>query len=329
MGLLDRLFRRGDRTSPADSASTTSAESYKYEGPKLSEKPLTPREIEEMHAKLFPEQHKPYEPPSPEPLNTGLPFTEPVEEGFSKAWDDRNYEQTQSQSLLFSRLPRGVRLQIWRSAMDSRKLYLTAKRGRLAQSEKMNDFAWWPKTGLLNVPMLCRAAYIDSIACLYSCNTFCFGFGNTKLPLTSLNTMLPKQHIDSIEHIEVGWHLIRGVSQYYDSHPQAWDFTLTVCAPDSDKVWDEVCAQLIKLPHLKSLTIIVWTSGDARAQLAEAEANMLTPLARMKHVKPFKIFLPWPQKDGTVWGDAPFRIYRKYKNRERYGVSTPLIEDAP
>ncbi|KAF4974272.1 hypothetical protein FDECE_18687, partial [Fusarium decemcellulare] len=158
MGLLDRLFGRGDKTSPTDSASTTFAKSYKYQGPKLSNKPLTPREIEEMHAKLFPEQHKPHELPSLEPLKARLPFKQRVEEGFFKGLDQHNYEQTQAQSLLFSRLPREMRLQIWRSAIGSQKLYLTEKHGRWAQAEKMNDFAWWPKRGLLNVPMLCRAA---------------------------------------------------------------------------------------------------------------------------------------------------------------------------
>lgn len=157
MGLFNRLFGKGDgaTSESTDSASTTTAKPYKYEGPKMPQKPLTPREIEEMHAKSFPEQQEPVESKPWGPLydsESGKPlFPVSLEDKFSAAPAD------QPRSPLF-RLPLEVRSQIWSLAMGNRKLYLTSKRESLVQAEKMNEFTWWPKQGLLNVPLVCKAA---------------------------------------------------------------------------------------------------------------------------------------------------------------------------
>ncbi|RSL53626.1 hypothetical protein CEP53_007691 [Fusarium sp. AF-6] len=321
MGLLSRLLGKKDDAAKSSSVSAT-PKSYEYDGPKMPQKPLTPREIEEMHAKLFPEKHKPVEPEPWWPLydpESGKPlFPESLEDKFSAIPTD------QPESPLF-RLPPEVRAQIWSYAMGSQKLYLSSKKGRLVQAEKMNEFKWWPKRVLLHVPMICRAAYLESISCLYSKNTFCFGFGpdGTKVPLTSIDTLLPPQHIASIQHLEVGWHFIRGYTQYYDSHPQAWDISIVVCGPEGDEVWRDFCSKVVQLPNLKTLKIVVWTSGDRRAEFKGLEKETLAPLQQMKHLKEFNIFLPWPQDDKTLWKDAPFRISRKFEDRRTYGVSIP------
>lgn len=170
---------------------------------------------------------------------------------------------------------------------------------------------------------------MESISYLYSDNTFCFGFGqaSSKSALTSLDTMLPKQHIASMQHIEVGWHLFGGVSQYYDSHSQAWDITLDVPAPETETLWNNVSAELIKLSHLRTLRIVVWTSGDGRAQLVGMERDMLTPLSVMEHLERFDVHLPWKQDDTEMWNDAPFKISRRFRVKDMYGVSIPLLDD--
>ncbi|KAM5344055.1 hypothetical protein ACJ41O_012592 [Fusarium nematophilum] len=319
MGLLRRLFGRPPDVSTSSGPTDSTSKPYKYEGPKIPQKPLTPREIEEMHAKLHPENRDLAVSAPPKPLydpSSGRPlFPMSLDMKFSAT-----PTHGQEQSSLFS-LPREVRLRIWYYAMGSQKLYLTAKDGRLVQADKMNELGWWPKRGLLNLPMVCRAAYIETIACLYSGNTFCVGFGHqgTKLPLTSLETMLPPQHIASIRHVEVGWHFIRGCSQYYDSHPQAWDLSITICAPDGDEVWNEFCAKLTQLSNLKTLKIVVWTSGDLRAQFMALEKDTLAPLMEIDHLEQFSIFLPWLKGHDTAWQDAPFSISRSFEDRRRFG----------
>jgi hypothetical protein len=53
MGLLSRLLGKKDAAA-ATSTDSTTPKPYEYDGPKIPQKPLTPREIEEMHAQLFP-----------------------------------------------------------------------------------------------------------------------------------------------------------------------------------------------------------------------------------------------------------------------------------
>lgn len=166
MGLLDRF--RSKKHTPSDKLGDSALTSpsppgqklpYKYDGPAVPKKPLTPREIEELHAKIYPKSHEPKAviPPRPQfdlrdykgPLAVAL-----YEKGRTVS-DQRTYNQ--SQSLLFSRLPREVRMQIWCFAMDSQKFYLTIEKGRLVQAQRIPVWGWWPKNGLLNVPLVCRA----------------------------------------------------------------------------------------------------------------------------------------------------------------------------
>ncbi|RKL10237.1 hypothetical protein BFJ68_g8853 [Fusarium oxysporum] len=321
MDFLNRLLGRNTDTK------------YKYRGAKLPKEPLTPREIEEMHRKLHPDTHidNAAEPkPIFDPRDWSVPYTQSLEEQFSAASADGSLQEAQSKSLLFARLPLEVRMQIWRLVVGSHKVHLTVHRGRLRQSAfESEGYQWLPQRGLLRVPLVCRAAYMESISYLYSDNTFCFGFGqaSSKSALTSLDTMLPKQHIASMQHIEVGWHLFGGVSQYYDSHPQAWDITLDVPAPETEALWNNVCAELIELSHLRTLRIVVWISGDGRAQFVGMERGMLTPLLVMGHLERFDVHLPWKQDDLELWNDAPFKVSRRFRIKEMYGVSIPLPGD--
>ncbi|WXC46619.1 hypothetical protein QX201_006331 [Fusarium graminearum] len=143
----------------------------------------------------------------------------------------------------------------------------------------------------------------------------------------SLSTMLPKQHIAFIQHIEVGWHLYAGVSQYYDSHPQAWDISMDVPAPETETLWNNVCAELVEMSYLRTLRIVVWLSGDGRARFIEKETDMLAPLVAMRHLQRFDVHLPWKQDDTELWKDAPFRVSRGFRVKDMYGVSIPLLDD--
>ncbi|KAG5766970.1 hypothetical protein H9Q69_002851 [Fusarium xylarioides] len=292
MDFLNRLLGRNTDTK------------YNYRGAKLPKEPLTPREIEEMHRKMHPDTHRDnaWEPkPIFDPRDWSVPYSQSLEEKFSTVG---SLQDAQSESLLFRKLPLEVRMQIWRLVMGNRKVHLTVHRGRLKQ-------------------------YMESISYLYSDNTFCFGFGqaSSKSALTSLDTMLPKQHIASMQHMEVGWHLYAGVSQYYDSHPQAWDITLDVPAPETETLWNNVCAELIKLSHLRTLRIVVWLSGDGRGQFVERERDMLAPLLAMGQLDRFDIHLPWKQDDPELWNDAQFSVSRRFRVKEMYGVSIPLPDD--
>lgn len=168
-------------------------------------------------------------------------------------------------------------------------------------------------------------SYLESISCLYSNNTFCFGFGSegTKVPLISIYTLLPPQHIAAIKHLEVGWHFIRGYTQYYDSHPQVWDISVVICTPDDDQIWHDCCARMARLPMLKTLKIVVWTSGERRSEFESLEKEMLAPLQEMKHLDDLGIFLPWQQDDDTLWKGSPFSISRRFEDRSTYGVCIP------
>ncbi|KAF5543205.1 hypothetical protein FPHYL_11320 [Fusarium phyllophilum] len=302
MDFLNRLLGRNTDTK------------YKYRGAELPKQPLTPREIEEMHRKLHPDTHRDnaWEPkPIFDPRDWSVPYTQSLEERFSAVG---SLPDAQSESLLFSKLPPE-----------------TVHRGRLKQSAfESENYQWLPQRGLLRVPLVCRAAYMESISYLYSDNTFCFGFGqaSSKSALTSLETMLSKQHIASMQHMEVGWHLYAGVSQYYDSHPQAWDITLDVPAPETETLWNDVCAELVKLSHLRTLRIVVWLSGDERGQFVERERDMLAPLLVMGRLDRFDIHLPWKQDDHPeLWNDALFSVSRRFRVKEMYGVSIPLPDD--
>ncbi|KAF5567262.1 hypothetical protein FNAPI_726 [Fusarium napiforme] len=318
MDFLKRLLGRNTNTK------------YKYRGAKLPKEPLTPREIEEMHRKLYPFTHVDKGEELKSILDTStwsVPYTRSLEETLPTI--DLLY-QAQSKSLLFRKLPLEVRMQIWRLVMANHKVHLTAHRGRMRQHMfESEGYQWLPQRGLLKIPLVCRAAYMESISYLYSDNTFCFGFGATsyKAALTSLDAILPKQHIASMQHIEVGWHLYAGVSQYYDSHPQAWDFTLDVPAPETETHWYDVCTELVKLSHLRTLRIVVWLSGDRRGQFVEREKDLLAPLLVMGHLDRFDIHLPWKQSDPELWNDAPFSVSRRFRVKEMYGVSVPLLDD--
>ncbi|KAF4959428.1 hypothetical protein FGADI_1649 [Fusarium gaditjirri] len=318
MDFLNRLLGRNTDTK------------YKYRGAKLPKEPLTPREIEEMHRKLHPDTHKDNaaEPkPVFDPRDWSVPYTQSLEEKLP-AID--SLRKAQSGSLLFSKLPLEVRSQIWRLVVGNRKVHLTVNRDRLKQSAfESEGYQWLPQRGLLSVPLVCRAAYMESISYLYSDNTFCFGFGqaSSKSALTALDTMLPKQHIASMQHFEVGWHLYGGVSQYYDSHPQAWDITLDVPAPETEALWNKASTELLKMSHLRTLRIVVWLSGDGRAQFVRMERDMLEPLIAMGHLERFDVHLPWKQDDNEMWNNAPFTVSRRFRVKEMYGVSVPLPDD--
>ncbi|KAF5965084.1 hypothetical protein FCOIX_13118 [Fusarium coicis] len=318
MDFLNRLLGRNTGTK------------YKYCGAKLPKEPLTPREIEEMHRKLHPDTHvdNAAEPkPVFDPREWSVPYATSLEEKFSAI---SSLQDAQSGSLLFSKLPLEVRMQIWRLVVGNHKVHLTVHRGRLVQYVfESEGYQWLPQRGLLRVALVCRAAYIESISYLYSDNTFCFGFGqaSSKSALTLLDSMLPKQHIASMQHIEVGWHLYAGVSQYYDSHPQAWDITLDVPPPETETLWNNVCAEIVKLSHLRTLRIAVWLSGDERGQFVERERDMLAPLLVMGHLERFDVHLPWKQDDLELWNDAPFSVSRSFRVKEMYGVSIPLLDD--
>lgn len=149
MDFLKRFFGRSTDTK------------YKYRGAKLPKEPLTPREIEEIHRKLHPDTHI-YNAALPKPVfdprDWSVPYTKSLEEKLPVIG---LLYQAQSESFLFSRLPVEVRMQIWRLAMGNHKVHLTVHHGRLRQSIfESENYQWLPQRALLEIPLVCRAAYV-------------------------------------------------------------------------------------------------------------------------------------------------------------------------
>lgn len=54
---------------------------------------------------------------------------------------------------------------------------------------------------------------------------------------------------------------------------------------------------------------------------------MLAPLVAMGQLERFDIHLPWKQDNTEMWNNAPFKVSRRYRVKDMYGVSIPLLDD--
>jgi len=176
--------------------------------------------------------------------------------------------------------------------------------------------------------------YLESINFLYSENTFGFGFGSvgsSKDFFTQADTLLLPQCTAAITSLEVGFHLSGGYSQYYDSHPQAWDLSLEVAAPEPLSNWISVFKALAQMKQLTSLVVVVWASGDRRQEFNAREPELMDIPTRMTGLKRFEVWLPWDEDDEeedtpSQHADKrarPYVVRREYENRDRFGVSVP------
>ncbi|KAI1180893.1 hypothetical protein F4777DRAFT_596110 [Nemania sp. FL0916] len=300
--------------------------------------PLTPREIEELHRLLS---------PAPQTLKPErLSSISAAEKPPCTPTNDM-VPRMPAQNHLF-RLPIEVRAQIWRYAMGSRKLFLVVKGGKLLQQENIQRPYWRHVNGLLNIPLICQQSsvvgrrYLESIDLLYSENTFGFGFGSvgsSKDFFTQANTLLPPQRVAAMTSIEVGIHLSGGYSQYYDSHPQAWDLSLEITAPEPLGSWNAIFKALARMRQLKNLVVVVWASGDRRHEFRMREPELMDIPAGMTGLKKFEVWLPWGEEEEEDDDDEeevgpssqsagrqssrPYVVRRNFEDRERYGVSVP------
>ncbi|KAI8633182.1 Pet127-domain-containing protein [Xylariaceae sp. FL1651] len=283
--------------------------------------PLTPREIEELHRILSPPQPSSQVPKTDRSLafNPQRPPRTPT---------NQMLPEVQGQSDLFC-LPAEVRAQIWRYAVGGRKIYLAVKRGKLVQQENIEHPYWRHINGLLRVPLLCRKSYLESINLLYSENTFGFGFGssnNSKDFITQMDTFLLPQCTGVIHSLEIGFHLSGGYSQFYDSHPQAWDISLQITAPEPLSNWNSVFKSLAQMKQLKSLVVVVWVSGDRRHEFTAREEELMDIPTKMTGLEKFEVWLPWQEDEG---GRAeqfekrirPYIVKREFEDRERFGCT--------
>ncbi|KAI1310098.1 hypothetical protein F5Y03DRAFT_346885 [Xylaria venustula] len=284
--------------------------------------PLTPREIEELHRILSPP------PPNAKPGTSSLA---PVPERSPRTPTNHMLPDPQAQSDLFC-LPAEVRSQIWRYAVGGRKIYLAAKGAKLVQQENLECPYWRHVGGLLSVPLICRKSYLESINLLYSDNTFGFGIGpvgSSKDFFTKADTLLLPQCIAAMTSLEVGFHLSGGYSQYYDSHPQAWDVSLHIVAPEPLSTWNCVFRALAQMKQLKSLVVVVWASGDRRHEFRARESELMEIPSGMTGLKKFDVWLPWKEeKEGPFSQYAnkkpkPYVVKRNFEDRPRFGVSVP------
>ena len=129
--------------------------------------------------------------------------------------------------------------------------------------------------------------------------------------------------------LEVGFHLSGGYSQYYDTHPQAWDLSLHIVAPSPLSDWNAVFNALTRMKQLRSLIVVVWASGDRRHEFRAREPELMEIPSRMTGLKRFDVWLPWKEeKDGVLLRKSgkepkPYAVIRKFEDRRRFGVSVP------
>ncbi|KAI0490789.1 hypothetical protein F4859DRAFT_22541 [Xylaria cf. heliscus] len=284
--------------------------------------PLTGREIEELHRILSP----------PPPGNK--PGTSSSTTAMSRSLRTPTNEmlpEVQAQSDLFC-LPAEVRAQIWRYAIGGRKIYLAVKGGKLVQQSNIQRPYWRGVRGLLNIPLLCRRSYLESINLLYSENTFGFGFGSAGSSsdfFTQADALLLPQCVAAMTSLEVGFHLSGGLSQYYDSHPQAWDISLEIVAPEPLCNWNSVFKALAGMKQLRSLVVVVWASGDRRHEFMAREPELMDIPMGMTGLRKFDVWLPWEDEDEGApsqpaeQGSRPYVVRRNFEDRQRFGVSVP------
>ncbi|KAK5631217.1 hypothetical protein RRF57_006931 [Xylaria bambusicola] len=284
--------------------------------------PLTPREIEELHRLLS---------TPPPAANSGTSLLASSPERALRTPTNHMLPDIQANSDLFC-LPAEVRTQIWRYAIGGRKVYLCVKKGKLVQQENMNHPYWRHVNGLLNVPLICRKSYLESINLLYSENTFGFGFGSHGSCndfFAQADELLLPQCVAAMTSLEVGFHLSGGYSRYYDTHPQAWDLSLHIVAPSPLSSWNAVFKALAQMKQLRRLIVVVWASGDRRHEFRAREPELMDIPSRMMGLKKFDVWLPWKEeKEGLLSQHAnretkPYVVLRKFEDRRRYGVSVP------
>ncbi|KAI0408108.1 Pet127-domain-containing protein [Xylaria palmicola] len=280
--------------------------------------PLTPREIEELHRILS---------PAPPHTKPGTSSTMTAIERSLRTPTNEMLPDMQLQSDLFS-LPPEVRSLIWRHAIGRRKIYLAVKEEKLVQQDYMQRPYWRGVRGLLSIPLLCRRSYLESISLLYSENTFGFGFGSSGSSndfFTQADTLLLPQCVAAMTSLEVGFHLSGGYSQYYDSHPQAWDLSLEITAPEPLCNWNSVFKALVQMKQLRRLVVVVWASGDRRHEFMAREAELMDIPTSMTGLTKFDVWLPWDDEDeGTPPQHAdqesrPYAVRRQFEDRERFG----------
>ncbi|TRX96283.1 hypothetical protein FHL15_003007 [Xylaria flabelliformis] len=293
---------------------TTEARALLSASGKCSE-PLTAREIEELHRILS---------PPPEPIKPGTSSSTTAIDRSLRTPTNEMLPEMQLQSDLFC-LPAEVRAQIWRYAIGGRKIYLAVRNGKLAQQQNMQRPYWRRLRGLLNIPLLCRQSYLESINLLYSENTFGFGFGSAGSEFLQADTLLLPQCVAAMTSLEIGFHLSGGYSQYYDSHPQAWDFTLEIAAPEPLCNWNSVFRALANMKQLRSLVVVVWASGDRRHEFMAREPELMDIPMQMTGLKRFDVWLPWEDEDegahalDAEQGSRPYVVKRNFEERQRFG----------
>ncbi|GAP91552.1 hypothetical protein SAMD00023353_6500420 [Rosellinia necatrix] len=239
----------------------------------------------------------------------------------------------QARSPLF-RLPPELRRQIWAYVVGGRTVYWSTSECYLVQQSDMQEPYWRGVRGLLTVPLLCRKSYQESIDLVYSQNTFGAGFGSSsdagsiKELFEQMVVDLRPERVASIRSLEIGFHLAEGVTQYYDSHPQAWDISLNIPSPVSYKEWDSVCAAVANMKGLRRLVVVVWASGDRRHEFRAREADMMKIPAGMTGLEKSEFWLPWnvdPSISRELVGEiqGTYIVKRDFEDRTRFGVSVP------
>ncbi|KAI2643421.1 Pet127-domain-containing protein [Xylaria nigripes] len=283
------------------------------------DEPLLPCQLEELRRILFSVS----EPAKP---GTSSTFTGASQ----RTLTNDMLPDSQLQSYLFC-LPAEIRAEIWGHAMGRHKIYLTVNEDKLVQQEDMQQPYWRQVRRLLSVPLICRRSYLESINLLYSENTFGFGFGpggnNKDLFFTHADTYLLPQCTAAITSLEVGFHLSGGHSQYYDQEQreEAWDNSLQIAAPEPLSNWNAVFNALSEMKQLRSLVVVVWTSGDRRYEFVTREPELMGIPAKMTGLKKFDVWLPWDEDEETSLEEfdnksMPYSVKRRFKDRGTFGL---------
>ena len=227
---------------------------------------------------------------------------------------------SQSQSLLFNKLPPEIRQQIYLYALGERTIHLVPKHSRLdhvlctgSSYPNLRSYACWTirttsvspsiayilrekdwsgvGDGLLNLLQTCRKIYSEAVHILYAGNTFDVPTPESIILL--VDTVLPHR-LNNIRSIHMSWHFCR-----------VWSTGALPSQAQHD--WDKCWSILSTIRSLRHLRVILHNGSSPMSGPFEEE--MFEPAWSVKLIRKWEIITVWGNT-GADFEGAPFRVVR-------------------
>ncbi|KAB8346224.1 hypothetical protein FH972_023269 [Carpinus fangiana] len=242
----------------------------------------------------------------------------------------------QTQSALFSKLPKEVRLRIWHLTFGQQLLHVVRRPQRLTAIECSLDchlpsknlpyhrcwgvssrqiqlgptpgFYGGQRTGSSAAPIhlvapltTCRLLYSEAISILYQDNVFAFNHLDTVLSLS--RTILPDR-FDSIRTITLQWNFKWPlIPEFEISQPLADDGPP---APYNYETWRQTCQLLSRIKDLRSLSLFL--SGGAIPLSPGPFQKWIEPVLLIRPSVSFHVTLPSSPPEPIDTSSWPFQL---------------------